>query len=153
MCQQKHLNMPDSTVPITLGSLAPLVVKTGTKNELAVFFRFLQLDTNISITICLIGLCKVPKDESWQAKFNGTHNIEIRPSKTACMHALWLFLCMFSQKNLCHKKDFYSNSHQNNKKNVSEGHYWEPKELLKPSAGARKKGIQHPEFLVSLFFI
>ena len=32
---------------------------------------------------------------------------------------------------------------------VAKGQYWEPKGLSKPTAGTRKKGVYHPEFLVS----
>ena len=31
---------------------------------------------------------------------------------------------------------------------ITKGHHWEPERLPKPSAGARKKGTKHPEFLV-----
>ena len=68
-----------TVAPLTLGSGAPLVVKIDTKAlKNAVFVVFLYLDSNISITVCLIWLCKVPKEESRLANFNGTHKFGVR---------------------------------------------------------------------------
>ena len=35
---------------------------------------------NISITVCLIGLCKLPKEASRRAGFNGGHNFGVSTS-------------------------------------------------------------------------
>ena len=53
-CQKKDLDKPDSTMPKLLGLLAPLVVKIGINKLFDCFFRFLYLNPNISITICMI---------------------------------------------------------------------------------------------------
>ena len=48
------------------------------KDYLTVFLTFLYLDLNISITIGLIWHWKVPKEASWWARFNGTHNFRVK---------------------------------------------------------------------------
>ena len=50
-CLWNCLDEPDSTVPITLESAPPLVVKIGIQYYFTVCWGFLHLVTNISITV------------------------------------------------------------------------------------------------------
>ena len=78
-CQKKQLDELDPMVPITLESGAPLVVNIGTKKIIWLFFwTFMYLDLNISITVGLIWFCKVPKEGSQWASFNGAYNFGVR---------------------------------------------------------------------------
>ena len=47
-CQKKHLGKPNSTVCITLGSLVPLVVKTGIKIMSSLLFGYFYICTPIN---------------------------------------------------------------------------------------------------------